>query len=209
INYESLAKQFNFKKGDDLLAALGRSEVSANQIINKLTPTDKTKEEQFKRTSKPKKQAPSEILVEGSSNLMTHIAKCCQPIPGEEIIGYITLGRGIAIHQQDCSNILNASERQQVRIIPVSWGEKALSHYSVDIHIEVHDRHGLLRDITSLLTHEKTYVLALKTDIDKKENLATVDLTVEINDLSSLSRLLDKIKHIKNVVDARRITSHS
>ncbi len=201
-------KALNFKKKDDLLAALGRGDVRLAQILNRLRPEEK---DDFKpvaakpQTIKKRVQTSAgDVNIEGVGNLLTHVAKCCQPVPGEPIIGYITLGRGITIHRQDCANILNASEKQQPRLLEVHWGDESIDNYKVDVVVNAYDRNGLLRDITQLLTTEKTNVFSLSTNINKDENTALIYITVEVDGLEALSRLLNKLKQIPNVIDAKR-----
>ena len=135
---------------------------------------------------------------------MTHIAQCCQPLPGDDIIGYITMGRGISIHQQECSNIFHANNEQKKRFIEVHWGNKDKEGYKVDIVINAYDRNGLLRDVTQLLSSEKANVYSFSTNINKSDNTALIYLTVEVASLDALSRLLKQFKQIPNVMDAKR-----
>ncbi len=137
-------------------------------------------------------------------NLLTHMARCCQPVPGDQVVGYITLGRGVSVHRQDCSNIIHAGEKQRQRFLAVTWGSLTREHYIVDILIKAYDRPGLLRDITALLSNEKAHVFALQTKTNKQENTNYITLTVEIDGLNSLSRLLSKLGQIPNILEARR-----
>lgn len=205
-----VAKSLNFKKKDDLLAALGRGDVRFAQILQRLP--EAPKEEGRKNTillknkveSKKTEYATGDVHIEGVGNLLTHIARCCQPVPGDDIIGYITTGRGISIHQKTCANILHANESQQNRLIEVTWGGNVSEGYKVDIIIHAYDRSGLLRDVTQLLTTEKANVYALSTNINKEENTAVIYLTLEVDGLEALSRLLDKLKQIQNITDVKR-----
>lgn len=207
-----IAKSLNFKRKDDLLAALGRGDVRFAQILNRIPEAAKSEEEAADAIvlkSKPQARAKEsygsgDIHIEGVGNLLTHIARCCQPVPGDEIIGFITTGRGISIHKQDCPNILHANESQKARLIEVNWGEGASEGYKVDVVIHAYDRNGLLRDITQLLTTEKANVFSLSTNISKEQNTAIIYLTIEVDGLEALSRLLDKIKQVQNVTDVKR-----
>src|SRR3990167_7424424 len=107
------------------------------------------------------------LSIEGVGNLLTYMARCCQPVPGDEVIGYITLVRGVSVHRQDCSNIIHAGEKQRQRFLAVTWGSATREHYVVDLLIKAFDRSNLLRDITSLLANEKAHVYALQTQTDK------------------------------------------
>ncbi|MBA3535302.1 MAG: GTP diphosphokinase [Tatlockia sp.] len=198
---------FNFKRFDDLLAALGRGDIKLGQIINRLTPSESETPIVLpihKLQLKPEIRG-SDLRIEGVGNLLTHMARCCQPVPGDEVVGYITLGRGVSVHRQDCPNIIHADEKKRQRFLQVSWGSSTREHYVVDIMIKAFDRSGLLKDVTSLLSNEKAHVYALQTQINKQENSAFITLSVEIDGLNSLSRLLNKLERIPNVLEARRL----
>ncbi|MCC5793050.1 MAG: GTP diphosphokinase [Legionellaceae bacterium] len=203
---EEIAKTYQFKRTDDLLAALGRGDLKLSQIIHRLHPADSADKnlQSLLRTQHKPEASGGDLHIEGVGNLLTYIARCCQPLPGDAVIGYITMGRGVSIHRQDCSNILHAGEHQRKRFIQVSWGSKTQDHYVADVVIKAFDRGGLLRDVTSLLSHEKAKVFELQTSIDKNDNIAWIRLTIEVNGLQNLSRLLSKIEQIPNVLEARR-----
>lgn len=201
-----ILSSFNFKRTDDLLAALGRGDIKLGQILNKLSPAETvapTIQQIVKPQTKPEVTG-SDLRIEGVGNLLTHMARCCQPVPGDEVVGYITLGRGVSVHKQDCPNIIHASEKQKQRFLQVNWGSSTRDHYVVDVLIRAFDRAGLLRDVTSLLANEKAHVYALQTQSHKQDNTAHIKLTVEIDGLNSLSRLLSKLEQIPNVLEARR-----
>ena len=197
---------FNFKRLDDLLAAIGRGDIKLGQVLSRLSPAERA-EEFVPNLFKPQHKSEvsgSDLRIEGVGNLLTHMARCCQPVPGDQVMGYITLGRGVAVHRQDCSNIIHAGEGQRKRFLEVSWGDATRDHYVVDILIKAFDRPGLLRDVTALLSNEKAHVYALQTQINKQENTNYITLTVEIDGLNNLSRLLSKMGQIPNVLEARR-----
>ncbi|CDZ79206.1 GTP pyrophosphokinase [Legionella massiliensis] len=198
---------FNFKRLDDLLAALGRGDIKLGQILNRLSPAEVEEQQVIHNLVKPHAKPEvrgSDLRIEGVGNLLTSMARCCQPVPGDEVVGYITIGRGVSVHRTDCPNIIHASERQKQRFLQVSWGSSTRDHYVVDVLIKAFDRSGLLRDVTSLLANEKAHVYALQTQTNKQENSAFITLTVEIDGLNSLSRLLSKLEQIPNVLEARR-----
>jgi GTP pyrophosphokinase len=201
-----VAKSFNFKRTDDMLASLGRGDLKVGQLISRLAPShfeDNAKSKIIRSAPKPAASG-GDLKIEGVGNLLTYMARCCQPLPGDPVIGYITLGRGVSIHRSDCSNIIHAGEHQKKRLLQVSWGNKTSEDYVADIVVKAFDRYGLLKDITALLSNEKAKVFELKTSIDDKDNLAWVSLTVEVDGLENLSKLLTKILQIPNVIEARR-----
>lgn len=205
---DNVAQALKFKTLDDLLAALGRGDVKLNQILNRLSPAEPSVEHAIKKLvkshQKPDVPSGGDLMIEGVGNLLTHMAGCCQPLPGDEVIGYITLGRGVSIHRQDCSNILYSSEKERERFLQVSWGSITREHYVVDVLIKAFDRPNLLRDVTSLLSNEKAHVFALQTQINQHDNTNNIKLTIEIDGLNSLSGLLSRLAHIPNVLEARR-----
>nr|HAT8713348.1 GTP diphosphokinase [Legionella jordanis] len=197
---------FNFKRIDDLLAALGRGDIKLGHILNKLSPTEEVSppiQHIVKPQSKPEITG-SDLKIEGVGNLLTHMARCCQPVPGDDVVGYITVGRGVSVHKKDCPNIIHASEKQRQRFLQVNWGSTTRDHYVVDVLVKAFDRPDLLRDITSILANEKAHVYALQTQSNKQDNTAFIKLTVEIDGLNSLSRLLTKLEQVPNVLEARR-----
>ncbi len=204
---DDVVQVLKFKTLDDLLAALGRSDVKLNQILNRLSPVEPIEhaiKKLVKAHHKPEAPSGSDLIIEGVGSLLTHMAGCCQPLPGDEVIGYITLGRGVSIHRQDCSNVLYSSEKERMRFLQVSWGSTLREHYVVDVQIKAFDRPNLLRDVTSLLSNEKAHVFALQTQLNRHDNTNHITLTIEIDGLNSLSGLLGRLGKIPNVLEARR-----
>lgn len=203
-----VATALHFKKTDDLYASLGRGDIKISQIVNRLAPPEITESNllKFVKPQHKPEVTGSDLRIEGVGNLLTFMARCCQPVPGDEVLGYITIGRGVSIHRRDCPNIIHASEKQKQRFLQVSWGSSTRENYVVDVLIKAFDRPELLKDVTSLLSNEKAHVFSLQTNTDKHENTAYITLTVEIDGLNSLSRLLAKLEQIPNVLEARRQT---
>lgn len=207
---ETVIESLNFKRVDDIYAALGRGDIKLNQIIHRLQPISETAQPPVIRTNKPllpTKQATKEdLIIEGVGNLLTHMARCCQPLPGDPVIGYITLGHGVSIHRQDCDNILHAGEKQQQRFLQVHWQSATKNLYQVQLGLRAFDRPGLLRDVTALLTTEKLNIFALDSRTDTEKHITHISLTVEIDSMDSLSRLLSRLQQIPNVLEARRLS---
>ena len=202
-----VAQTLKFKTIEDLHAALGRGDLKLIQILNRLSPNEPV-DHALNKLVKPQHKAiiptGSDLKIEGVGNLLTHMARCCQPLPGDEVIGYITLGRGVSIHRQDCPNILYSSEKERERFLQVSWGNSTREYYVVDLLLKAFDRPNLLRDVTSLLSNEKAHVFALQTHVNRQDNTNHITLTIEIDGLNSLSGLLNRLGHIPNVYEARR-----
>lgn len=214
-DHAALMARFNHTHEEDFLASLGAGGLRIGQIINAIDQQLKEKEKQEKTEAEPefikpitppkKHLSPSAINIQGIGNLLYHIASCCKPIPGDDILGFITQGRGVSIHRKDCSNILSANHEQQQRFIEVNWGEEQ-GKYPVDIFIHAYDRHGIVRDITLLLANEKINLLGLNTVTNKKEHTANITLTIEMSDLNDLSRVMDRVNQLPNVVKVERRT---
>jgi GTP pyrophosphokinase len=132
--------------------------------------------------------------------LLTAFARCCNPAPGDQIVGYITRGRGATIHRQDCPNILRMTDRE--RIVKVSWGEPVTT-YPVSVQIKAYDRQGLMGDIYNILFNENINLLDINLKVS--HNLATIYLVVEIGDITQLSRILTRIENLPNVMEAHRL----
>ncbi|MBS0287660.1 MAG: GTP diphosphokinase [Proteobacteria bacterium] len=193
------------KSMDDLYASLGGGDLRISQIVNALQRTEQEEAPEQISTHVAKSTTQhSDITIQGVGNLLCHFGRCCKPLPGDRIVGYITLGRGVTIHRQDCINVLNKPEEEQ-RLIQVQWGETRRNFYPVDIGIKAYDRQGLLRDITSILSNEKVNVLAVNTLTNKEDNIANLVLTLEISDLSALMNILNKIMQLPNVLEAQRL----
>jgi GTP pyrophosphokinase len=146
----------------------------------------------------------SGVKVLGVGDLLTHIAPCCQPVPGDEIIGFITRGRGITIHRKNCPNILNEDEKE--RLIKVEWGKAGIS-FPVNITIDAWDRVGLLRDITTLVSDEKINITAVSlSDTESKDGTLAILLTLDVNNIGQLGRLFSKIEGVPGVINVGRTT---
>lgn len=209
IDYEQLANKLNLKTLDDLYAAVGTGDLSVDRVINltqRLFKVDKSSEPVISLVGRAASsdQGGADVYIDGVGNLMSHIAQCCKPIPGDSITGYITLGRGVSIHRQDCSNALQLAGDEPERMIKVDWAQKPEQVYSVDVIVEAFDRHGLLRDITALLDRERTNVSAMQTLSDKSKNTVDMTLRIEVTSFADLSRVLARLSRLPNVSAVRR-----
>ncbi len=209
LSLESLAQRFHFSQVDELLAAVGAGDVSTAQIagaVQELTRPDDPPPLAPRRV--PQHTGPREsgggFRIHGVGNLLTQLARCCSPVPHDPIIGYITRGRGVTIHRRDCANILRLDCDDKERLIEVNWEGGAEKTYPVDIHVMAYDRSGLLRDISAVLANDKVNVMGVNTYTDPDDRIAHMGLTLEIADISQLSRVLDRISQLPNVLEARR-----
>ncbi|MFL0799110.1 MAG: GTP diphosphokinase [Agarilytica sp.] len=210
LDYEALAKKLNLKSLEGLYAAVGTADLSVDRVIGAAQRLimEKDPDRGVKVTSlvgrAENQDGSAEVYIDGVGNLMSHLAQCCKPIPGDSISGYITVGRGVSIHRKDCSNILQLDAEEPERIITVDWADKPNNLYEVKIFIEAFDRHGLLRDITTLLDREKINVSSMQTQSNKDRNTAEMMLTIEVLDLGALSRIFAKLNQLPNVSSVRR-----
>jgi GTP pyrophosphokinase len=209
LDYKLVSRYFGYQALEDMYAAVGAGDITALQII-------KAAQHLFEepiapelsvaaKTDHNENQPAGSIVVRGVGNLMTHMAGCCKPILGDMIVGYVTQGRGVSIHRQDCAKLLQLQDRESERIIEVSWGDSPARVYAVDIQIQAYDRSGLLRDVTTLLANARIDAIAVNTQSDKSSNTATMKLTVEITGLEALGALLARISRLPNVISVERI----
>ena len=203
-NYDldKLARGFDYRSLDDLYVAVGCGDLSLGHIINTLSEgeADDSRIFEIKPSTQVKDITENAVSVLGLRNILTTFARCCNPVPGDAIVGYITRGRGATIHRQDCPNILRMTDRE--RIVKVSWGEPQHT-FPVDIEIKAYDRQGLMVDISSVLSSENTNLKDIK--INVSHNLATIMMTLEIANIVQLSRVLTIIENLPNVLAAHRI----
>lgn len=204
IDPQKLAEAFNMKTPEDLYVAIGCGDISLGKIVNKLVDfgkekiTDPLLAPTIQQESKSASAATVTVL--GLKGILTSFAKCCKPIPGDDIIGYITRGRGVTIHRQDCPNVLRLSERE--RLIKVSWGT-APKTYPIPVEIKAYDRQGLMGDISQVLAEENINILDVNLKVS--HHIATIHLTLEIGDIAQLSRVLTRIENLPNVTEAHRV----
>ena len=195
----ALAKQFD-RSADELYVAIGCGDFNIARVVNKLVET-KASDDVLVVVPASSDAIPTEaITVLGLKGLLTSMAKCCNPTPGDEIIGYITRGHGATIHRQDCPNILRIQDRE--RLVKVSWGENVRT-YPVPVRIRAYDRQGLMGDITTLLNSENVNMVDV--DVHMTKNLADMRIVIEVKDISQLSRILARIENVPNVLEAQRV----
>jgi len=196
---EKLASEFHCGSADDFFAALGRGDISPSQVVLKLS-TELESPGEAVEISPARRLSPVSIKVLGVGDLSTRIANCCHPLPGDEIIGYITQGRGVTVHRKDCPNIVNEEEKE--RLIDVSWGDVE-QVYSAAIQVDAWDRVGLVRDISVIIAEEGVNITDVNVS-DHSDNITAMHLTLEIKSTSQLSRLMSKICSLWSVISVVR-----
>lgn len=199
---------------EDLLAGLGNGDIKMSQVLGALQrlkhaqqpilPAVAPEFAPHHGVAKPK-SSNAEVVVAGIDNLLCHMARCCRPVPGDEIIGYITLGEGVSVHRKDCINVLQVKEHKKARLIAVEWGNKITNHYAVDIMIKAYNRRGLVRDISAIVAGEDVDIITMQSLTDKEANKAEFKISIEVSGLSILGRVLTKIAQIPNIIEVYRI----
>jgi len=202
-NIEQLARQYEYRSVDDFYVGIGTGDVALGRIVNQLMLEEKD-DEGYKFTTRPTvepgEQSHDTVTVLGLKGLLTTMARCCNPAPGDDIIGYITRGRGATIHRVDCPNMLR--NREHERLVRVSWGEPKKT-YPVSVHIKAYDRDGLLRDITTMIAEEGINLGQAQALVN--HNLAAFDLILEVREIEQLTRVLTRIETLPNVLSAHRV----
>ena len=203
LNIEKLAKEFDSRSIEVLYEAIGNGDISISRIVNHLTVPE-VENNGYELIAKPSTEAgitpPDSVVILGLRGLLTNFARCCNPTPGDDIVGYITRGRGATIHRQDCPNIMRIKDRE--RLVMVSWGE-AKNTYPVPVQVKAYDRDGLMRDVSTLIAEEG--INMGKVAVEVNNNLAVFDIVLEVRDLAQLSKVLDRLENLANVLEAHRV----
>lgn len=204
INITPLLKRFHQQSEKDFLIALGRGDISVAQLTDAMDVPER-KAVKLRRISVKEQPEDQGIKIRGVSNLLVEIANCCKPVPGDDIIGYITIGRGITIHRTDCPNMQpeNLGPEKSLRLAEASWGNETTA-YNVDIQVAGFNQPGLLSDITGVLAKSQINVLHLNTQREKNDLTSLIDITIQIENTVQLFEVLEKIAQLPNVIDAKR-----
>ena len=197
---ETLAKDFKYEDIDDFFAAIGDGSISTQQIALKLAG-EEAPPKQAAPASSPGKPSISTVQVLGEGNVLTHLGRCCRPVPGDRIVGYVTRNRGVTVHREDCYNITR--EKETERLVPVEWGQTD-AVYPVKVQIKARDRVGLARDVTTIVAEEKVNISQMGVS-ESNDHTVFLNLSLMTRGLTQLSRLLSRIEKIKGVISATRI----
>ncbi len=219
---EVCMRKYGFRDWDSVLAAVGRGALKEGQIVNRLLEeynkkqkkemTDEKLMESLQEVHEKKLpisvKAKTGIMVQGIDDVAVHFSKCCSPVPGDEIIGYVTRGRGVSIHRTDCVNVINAPEEDRIRFIPAEWNgleDKREDLYFAEINVFANNRSGVLLDITKILTENKVDISSLNSRVSK-QGTATITMGFEVHGAEQLSYLITKIRQVESVIDVVRTT---
>ncbi len=204
--------RYNLKQIDDLYAGIGGGDIKLNQLMHYLQsklikPTaeqeDKAVLKQLNKHNHQKNQN-GQIIIEGVGNLMHSIARCCQPIYGDEIVGYITQGRGISIHKKDCEQLFELQSLNPSRVVDAQWGNNLGGGLSLTIRVIANDRNGLLRDVSAIMANEKVNVLSVSSRTDIKRSLAIINMEIQMPNTEILNKLLSRVAQLDDVIEAKR-----
>ncbi|WP_110927057.1 RelA/SpoT family protein [Bacillus massiliglaciei] len=216
-NTKRVADKFNFLNEEDMYAAVGYNGITALQVANRLTekvrkqkimeqePDIKEAVSELKTFNGTKKKRDSGVRVPGIDNLLIRLSRCCNPVPGDEIVGYITKGRGVSVHRKDCPN-LELDESSDERLIPVEWESSVneRKEYNVEIEISGYDRRGLLNEVLQAVNETKTNISAVSGKSDRNK-VATIHMSIFIHNIAHLQKVVERIKQISDVYSVRRI----
>jgi GTP pyrophosphokinase len=204
-NLKDLVAHFKRKDADQFFADIGRGLITSPQILGYLQ--SEPEQDPFRKIKKETKTPTSrdEVSIHGVGNLMTQFAQCCKPVPGDSIIGFITLNSGISIHKRSCSNILALPEEKRPRLIEVEWGHQNGAVYPVEITMTAYQRTGLMQDISTILANLKINLLNINSNTNQAEQMVFTRLTMEIHSVDELVLIIDKLSQLPNVQDVKRI----
>ena len=216
-SYDKFIKRYNINCMDDLYALVGLGAIVASSFIAKLKEENLSKEEKDKnlnkaieenisKNEKKKKDTSYGVTVKGENNLMVRFAKCCNPVPGDDILGYITKGRGVSIHRKDCGNLNSLIKEDPQKVVDVSWGTSKGVEYMAEIQVKTEDKSGILSDVMNILMDSKLPLNALNAK-SAKGNLAYINIKIKIDTVEQLKELMKKIKIVPGVLDVYRMNN--
>lgn len=212
ISYEDLSDHLNQKSKEEMFVAIGRGDLRMHNVVmavQSMTIPVREAEKSLPtpggEPAKTKTSPPAtDIVIGGVTNLLTYLAKCCKPVPGDPIVGYVTVGKGISVHRSDCQNLSDRSSLFPDRKIEVTWGNKTSRRYPVDLTILAYERSDLIQDITALLANEHLPIISVNATQNRNNHTTTIHLTLEVNSLNPLSRLLVRITQIQGIINVQR-----
>ena len=214
-NIDRVCDKFNFTSEEDMCAAVGFNGITAEQVVNRLSEQlRKVRVEQDTidrivsdmQSNRPKQVTESGVLVKGIDNMLIRLSKCCNPVPGDDIVGFITKGRGVSVHRTDCPNV-KADEDERDRIIEVEWAvdqTKERKEFQVDIEISAFDRQGVLNEVMMVVAETKTTMVAVSGKTDR-DSIAKINMTIKITDIAHLYRIVDRIKQVRDIYSVERV----
>ncbi|HEY5984505.1 MAG TPA: bifunctional (p)ppGpp synthetase/guanosine-3',5'-bis(diphosphate) 3'-pyrophosphohydrolase [Anaerolineales bacterium] len=203
VNFEAMARNFGIKNPDEMFVDLGTGDLSVSSVIRELASAEENADLLQTATPSAETKPGGEVNIVGLKGLLTTLGRCCNPTPGDQIIAYITRGRGATIHRQDCPNILRLGREDRERLVRVDWGSQVRT-FQVPVRIKAYDRQGLMGDVSNLLDAEGVNIADVKVNVNR--GLAELRLVIEVQDLSQLSKILTRLENVANVMEAHRVS---
>ena len=207
IDAETLAPKLGLQQAEELLVALALGEITPGQIARVLTEVEAPEASPSPPPRRSGRIDPGAMQVEGVGDLMTTLARCCQPLPGDPVRGYITKGRGVSIHRADCPGLARLERRDPKRVIEVTWGRAPERAYEVSIRVSGYDRKGLQKDVTNLITNAGTPIVASSSRAFARTGEAQMNYTLRVRDFEQLSVLLARLESLPNVLEVQRLAA--
>jgi len=209
-NLDKLPEQFRLKTQDELLHALALGDVTAGQLARALhelsvPPAEAAPPSTVAAPASRAAEGAGAVVIEGVGNLLSQLARCCRPLPGDAVVGYITRGRGVSVHRADCAQVAALRERDASRVIPVAWGARPAKSYEVDVVVRGFDRKWLHKDVSNVIAAANAQVVALNARADARRGVAEMNYTLKVADFGQLSALLAQLLAVPNVTEARRL----
>jgi GTP pyrophosphokinase len=215
IDLIPIVERFNFTQLEDLYAAIGGGHVKLQQVVNaiqqqteKLHPQQELDPQSIITQPAQNQKLSADnngITVSGVGNLLTHLAKCCQPVLGDEIDGFITQGRGISVHRKDCEQLANALSQHPERQVDVQWGGQDKQGYIVSIQIISTDRQGLLRDVSTIIANERLSIYGIESNNDTKRQTTSMTIKLAVHNSDMLTKLINKISQLDDIIEVKRL----
>jgi len=207
VDLDSLPARFHLRSVEDLYEAIALGDVTPTQIARNLHDGERNEDAQIPRsapTSKSSAPARDALVIEGVGNLLSVLARCCQPVPGDVVTGFITRGRGVSVHRSECRQLQRLRLLDADRIIDVEWGGGKQRAYEVDVLVRGYDRKGLHKDVSNVIAAANVQILAIDARVDPARNEVTMNLALRVADFGQLSSLLGQLHAVPNVIEAQR-----
>jgi len=208
VDLGDLPPKFHLKHLDELLIGLAIGDINSSQVARVLHEAEAPAAATSSTTTlhrPPAKTSKDALVIQGVGNLLTTLARCCQPLPGDEVLGFITQGRGISIHRTDCKSLSRLRVRDPARVIEVEWGNSRNQAYEVDLLVRGYDRKGLHKDVTNVIAGMNIHLLAVEARVEPNSAMVSMNFAVRVNDFEQLSTLLNRLAGVPNVIEARRL----
>jgi GTP pyrophosphokinase len=212
---KEITERFNVKSIEDLYAAIGSGNARLQQVVNFINQLenkhrvveDVDPQSIVKQDTHSKRMASDSngVIVSGVGNLLTHMAKCCSAVPGDEIAGFITQGRGISVHQQGCDQLQASLNSQPERLVEVQWGLNQKQSYQASVQLIANDRQGLFRDISTIIANERISIVGIDSHTDNAKQTVVMNIKLEVNNSELLMRVLDKLRQLNDIAEVNRL----